>query len=188
MLRVPTSCHPRPSCSAHSLAVEEHPGLGSSRTGAGSSTAIEDSIGADLGRMMHHTGSGFLSSLLFAASAIRIWTLEQHNSAAFCSPPSASPSPSFLPNPPTPEKRSHVLGPLPCYPLQKEGRQIGSPGPHCAGHTLQNSAQAPAAVAGCHGPFWGSPWGQRDRWWRAAPPCPVPVHSLRVWGKHVLIA
>ena len=50
-------------------------------------TALE----ADLGRMMHHRGSGLLSSLLFAASAIQIWTLEQHNSAAFCSPPSASP-------------------------------------------------------------------------------------------------
>lgn len=54
-------CHPKPSCIAHSLIAEEHPGLGSSWTGAGSNTARDKSTGGILGRMMHHTGSGLLS-------------------------------------------------------------------------------------------------------------------------------
>lgn len=37
-------------------------------------------------------------------------------------------------------------------------------------------------------PLPGQPTGQRDGLWRAAPPCPVPVRSLRVRGKHVLMA
>lgn len=45
VLQEPAPCHPRSSCSAHSLAAEEHPRLGISRTGAGSSTATEDSTG-----------------------------------------------------------------------------------------------------------------------------------------------
>lgn len=61
-------CDPKPSCIAHSLVAEEHPGSGSSWTGAGSNTARDKSTGGILGRMMHHTGSGLLSSLLFAFS------------------------------------------------------------------------------------------------------------------------
>lgn len=70
VLGEPLFCHPNPSCNAHSLTAEEHPGLGSSWTGAASNTATDKSTGGILGRMMHHTGSGLLSCLLFAVSDI----------------------------------------------------------------------------------------------------------------------
>lgn len=139
--------------------MEQHPGLGSSWTGAGSSMAAEDGSG---GRPRQDDAPhGFRAPLFPPLCRLGRRTLEQHNSAAFCSLPSVSPSPSFLPDPSTPEKLSHALGPPPCYPLQKEGSQTGGcPGPQlCQAYTLQTSAQAPAAAAGCHGPLLGQPTG-----------------------------
>lgn len=106
-------CHPKASCIAHSLVAEEHPGLGSSWTGAGSNTVRDKCTGGIVGRMMLtisiRRGSGLLSSLLFAVSDAGIEALEQHTSDAFWSPPSASPSSSFVPDTPTREKGSHAL-------------------------------------------------------------------------------
>lgn len=51
----------------------------------------------------------------------------------------------------------------------------------------QSPGQATTTAAGCHGPS-GQPMGQKDTWWRTAPPCPITVCSLRVQGEHVLMA
>lgn len=131
---------------------------------------------------MHHMGSGLLSSLLFAASAVGLWssTTQPPSALSHLSPP-AHP---FCPTLPPQRNLAMPWAHHPATPCRRKARrQEGVLVPRCARHIpcrpqprlLQ---QQPGAMA----PFWGSPRGQRDTWRRAGAPCPIPVRSLRVRG------
>jgi len=140
-----------------------------------------DTVEADLGKMKHHMGSG-LFSLQPQPFEIGLWSSStQLSSALLHLPPLAHPFCLTLLS-----QRNVVMywAHRPATLCRRKAHRQGVLPPPC-----QACATGPSPGSHNRGsvpwPLLGQPTGSEGR--AAAPPCPVPVCSLCVQGKHMLI-